>query len=67
MPKDELLGIINNITRETEIAFLNKKEKTKRSLYKPTRNKKIKSLNKLADNYFFKSKTKKSGKFRKIL
>ena len=33
MPKDKLLGIINNITRETERAFLNKKEKTKRSLY----------------------------------
>ena len=64
MPKDKLLGIINNITRETERAFLNKKEKTKRSLYKPTRNKKIeKSLNKLADNYLFKSKIKKSGKF----
>ena len=39
MPKDKLLGIINNNNkRDRKSHFKSKKEETKKSLYKPTRN-----------------------------
>ena len=63
IPKDKLVGTIDNIIRKKERAFLNKNRSNQKKFFKPTRNKKIKkSLNKPAENYLFKQKIKNSGK-----
>ena len=74
MPKDKLLGIINNNNNkgDRKSLFKLKKEETKKSLYKPTRNslfklkreKVKKNLNKPAKKNLYKLKIKK---VRKIL
>ena len=73
MPKDKLLGIINNNNNnkgDRKSLFKLKKEETKKSLYKPTRNslfklkreKTKKNHNKPEKKYLFKSKIQKVNK-----